>query len=218
MERKGKLQKEVKKRLLLQYLVYTPEGREEGEERLPLLLFLHGAGERGSDLERVKRHGIPSFLEWMEEEPFVLAAPLCPLEATWEDKTEELLALIEELSAVYRVDDRRIYLTGLSMGGYGVWDLAAKRPDRFAAIVPICGGGNPKLAHRLKEVPVWAFHGAEDQGVPFRESEEMVQAVQACGGTARLTLYPGVGHICWPAAYSDNELRQWLFEQSKQRE
>lgn len=220
IEQTGTLDKEIRKRVTLRYWLSLPDSLGSqtgcGGEKLPLLLFLHGAGERGDDLERVKVHGIPSFLKRQSQLPFLLAAPLCPKEITWLKKSDDLLALLEELCSLYPVDETRIYLTGLSMGGYGTWDLAIKRPERFAAIVPICGGGDKKLASRLKDVPVWAFHGAEDQIVPPEESKEMVQAVKACGGSARLTVYPQVDHRAWPQTYEDDEMYGWLFAQRRQ--
>ena len=123
-----------------------------------------------------------------------------------------LTNLLDDIVARYDVDTDRIYLTGLSMGGYGTWALASKYPDRFAAIVPICGGGKRFMAHRIKDMPVWAFHGAKDSVVPLRESEEMVEAINARGGNAKLTIYPDAGHDSWTKSYENPELYDWLLE------
>lgn len=197
----------------LKYLLYVPPHVAPGEKS-PLILFLHGAGERGDDVELLKKHGIPKIVETKENFPFITVSPQCPRNSWWTAETEALNALLDEVVANYPVDEERVYLTGLSMGGFGTWTLAAAHPDRFAAIAPICGGGDPSYASVLKEIPVWVFHGARDELVPPRASEEMVEALQAVGGNVRFTLYPDAGHDSWTATYENPELYTWFLSHS----
>jgi len=192
------------------YLLFLPEDYGKKEQLWPMILFLHGMGERGSNLEKVKTHGPPSIVEKQNNFPFIVVSPQCPQNQMWSDNIDMLINLIDDIAGRYDVDTDRIYLTGLSMGGYGTWSLAAEYPGRFAAIVPICGGGPTEKACNLKNVPIWAFHGALDNLVPVNESQVMVQAVNACGGNARLTVYPDVSHPSWVPAYNNNELYDWL--------
>ena len=191
------------------YLLFLPLSYE-AQEQWPMILFLHGAGERGSDLEYVKRHGIARIVEEQEDFPFIVASPQCPRGQYW--SVPQLSALLDEVIGAYRVDPNRVYLTGLSMGGYGTWRLAAAQPHRFAALAPICGGGNPDEACNLKHLPVWAFHGARDNVVPLRESEEMVEALQACGGNVLFTVYPAADHDSWTQTYSNPTLYDWFLQ------
>ncbi len=197
----------------LRYLLFLPRdyGIEPGR-KWPLILFLHGAGERGNNLKRVKKHGLPKIVERRPDFPFVVLSPQCPEEATWWDYRLILKALLDEIVARYAIDKRRIYLTGLSMGGYGTWGMAMAYPKLFAAIAPICGGGFPEFAHLLKDVPVWAFHGAEDDVVKLEANQRMVDALRACGGNVRFTVYPGVGHDSWTQTYDNPELYEWFLQ------
>ncbi|MFW6163774.1 MAG: prolyl oligopeptidase family serine peptidase [Planctomycetota bacterium] len=190
------------------YLLFLPEGHAEAERPCPLTLFLHGAGERGSDLELVKKHGPPRIVEQRPDFPFILVSPQCRAGEEWDVDT--LDALLDEVVGEWSVDESRVYLTGLSMGGSGTWRLACARPDRFAAIAPICGRGRPLLAHKLADVPVWCFQGARDDVVPVSESERMVEAVNEAGGSARLTVYPDAGHDAWTRTYENPELYEWF--------
>jgi len=198
----------------LSYWLHLPPDYA-ARESCPLLLFLHGAGERGEDLEKVKAHGPPKLLASGRPTPcsqFIVVAPQCPTDQYW--SVETLLALLDDLERELKVDRSRISVTGLSMGGYGVWALVTSQPRRFAAAVPICGGGSPILARLTpaKEVPVWAFHGACDPVVPLRASEEMVKAWQDQGGDAKLTVYPEAGHDSWTETYANPELYRWLLD------
>jgi predicted peptidase len=199
-------------RVTLDYLLYLPEDYEQ-REAWPLMLFLHGAGERGDDLELVKRHGPPKLVETNEGFPFILVSPQCKPDRWWEPV--ELTALVDEIVAKHRVDEDRIYVTGLSMGGFGTWSLAAHAPARFAAIVPICGGGERYWAKRLKHLPVWVFHGAQDRVIPVERSREMVDALNQHGGNAKLTIYPEAGHDAWTDTYDNPELYEWLLQQKR---
>ena len=194
---------------LLPHLLYKPQ---DLPEPAPLILFLHGRGERGADLGLLKRHGLPKRLT-AQPLPCLVLSPQCPGDSWWPYELDALDALLDDALVRYEVDERRVYLTGLSMGGYGAWHWAVRRPESFAALAPVCGGGDPARACALKSMPVWAFHGAEDMVVPLEKSEEMVAAVNACGGNARLTVYPGVGHDSWTRTFENPELYDWLFEQ-----
>jgi predicted peptidase len=196
----------------LEYLLFLPQGYESSAKRWPLMLFLHGAGESGADLAKVKIHGPPKIVESKPDFPFILVSPQSP-RMGW--NVETLNALLDDLLQQYRVDPDRVYLTGLSMGGYGTWSLAAAHPERFAAIVPICGAGNPADAPKLASLPVWVFHGAKDPTVPLQRSKEMVEAIKAAGGNPKFTIYPEAGHDSWTETYDNPELYQWLLEQKK---
>jgi len=193
----------------LQYLLQLPPGYDE-QESWPVLLFLHGAGERGSDLEMVKKHGPPKLIEGGRELPFIVVSPQCPAGRWWE--AFELAALLDEIESQYKVDGKRIYVTGLSMGGFGTWALAAYQPNRFAAIAPICGGGEPFMTRLYSHVPTWVFHGDKDEVVPLERSQSMVEGLKRAGGNVKFTVYEGVGHDSWTEPYADEAFYQWLLE------
>lgn len=200
--------------LEMQYLLYLPPAYDSSNDQWPLLLFLHGAGERGDDLELVKVHGPPKMIAEGGDFPFVVISPQCPEGVWW--SIETLHALINEVVETHRIDTSRIYVTGLSMGGYGSWGLAYTYPDLFAAAVPICGGGEPEKAPLMKEIPTWVFHGAKDTAVPLERSQEMVDALEEAGGNVRFTVYPEAGHVgAWENAYGDSELWEWLAKQRR---
>ncbi len=196
----------------LDYLLFLPEGYETSKQKWPLMLFLHGAGESGTNLEKVKTHGPPKLVESRRDFPFILVSPQSAGRG-W--NVDSLNVLLDKIIRKYRVDKDRVYVTGLSMGGYGTWSLAAAHPKKFAAIVPICGGGNPADAPKLAKVPIWVFHGAKDPTVPIQRSREMVEAIQAAGGQVKFTIYPEAGHDSWTQAYNDPELYKWLLEQTR---
>lgn len=175
------------------------------------MLFLHGAGERGDDLRLLLQYGPPRIANEDPDFPFVLIAPQCPLCRHWE--LRPLFDLLDHALANFRIDPERVVVTGVSMGGYGTWNLGMAAPDRFAAIAPVCGGGDINLAHRLRKVPIWAFHGEEDDIVSPIETIEMVEAVRSAGGYPRMTLYPKTGHDAWAQAYATPELYGWLLAQ-----
>jgi predicted peptidase len=200
----------------LGYLLHLPPGYgEDASKRWPLILFLHGMGERGSDLELVKKHGIARIVEEQPDFPFIAVSPQCPLTSWWTFETEALKALLDDLLGQYAVDTSRVYLTGLSMGGYGTWALGIEHPEMFAAIAPICGGGEPERVCALKDTPVWVFHGDQDESVLLRESEQMVEALEACGGDVTFTVYPGVGHDSWTQTYANPELYDWFLRHTR---
>ena len=213
------------------YLLGLPHGyATRPADRWPLLLFLHGALERGAELWNVARHGPPKLLLGAAglspaegavahtiRETFIVVAPQCAHFEVWDDAA--LLDLIDHLVADHRVDRARIYVSGMSMGGFGVWSLAMRHPHRFAAIAPICGGGRVadiartgrERAAELRRLGIWAFHGARDRVVPLEESERMVEAARRHGvAEARLTVYPEVEHDAWTATYANPDVYAWL--------
>ncbi len=196
-----------------EYLLYLPEGYGAGEKEWPLVVFLHGAGERGDSLALVAIHGPPKLVREGRAFPFILVSPQAPEGERW--SVEYLSALLDEVESAYRVDENRIYLTGLSMGGFGTWAWVAEEPERFAAVAPIAGGGEPWAACAAKAVPTWAFHGAQDSVVPVERSREMVEALEACGGDIRYTEYPDATHDSWTATYDNPALYDWLLAQRR---
>jgi predicted peptidase len=209
-----KLKKQVVREVNLDYLLFLPQdyGKDPGK-KWPLMIFLHGAGERGEDVNKVKFHGPPKVVEQKKDFPFVLVSPQCPEGKWWEP--EEVLALLEEVQSKYKTDPDRVYLTGLSMGGFGTWETATQYPERFAAIAPICGGGRPFMARRLKNIPAWVFHGEKDNVVPIKRSEEMVDALKAAGGDVKFTRYPEAGHDSWTESYNNPALFEWFLQHKR---
>lgn len=204
--------KEIKVTVSANYLLYLPKDYSENNESYPLVLFLHGAGERGNDLEKVKVHGLPRLINEGKEFPFIVVSPQCPEEVFW--STDVLSALLDEIEANYRVDKNRIYVTGLSMGGHGTWSLALAEPNRFAAIAPVCGWSVPSVACTIKHLPIWVFHGAKDDVVPISASEIMVERLKSCDGNVKFTVYPEANHDSWTETYNNEELYKWFLEQS----
>ena len=204
------------------YLLYLPGdyGRDPQYE-WPLIIFLHGASERGDDPSVITRYSIPAFLTNTLAFPFIVLSPQSPLDNAWSNQTDVLDALLNQIQATYAVDPKRIYLTGQSMGGFGTWAMALKYPARFAAIVPVASGYDvtadlvPPNICDLKAVPIWAFHGGLDETIPPDQITAMVQALQACGGNVRFTLYPDEDHLgSSNRAYADPELYDWLLQQA----
>ncbi len=209
---KQHLEKEIIQKVDLNYLLYLPENYDS-HDKWPLMLFLHGSGERGTDIEKVKVHGPPKLIEQGKDFPFIVVSPQCPDNQWWE--ISDLDVLLNEITENYNVDTDRIYVTGLSMGGFGTWDLAIKYPNRFAAIAPVCGGGNSHLVEILKDVPVWVFHGGKDPVVPVSYAQEMVDALKKAGGNVKLTIYPDAGHDSWTETYNNPELYEWFLKQKR---
>jgi predicted peptidase len=203
--------------------------------RYPLIIFLHGSGERGSDNEAQLKWGVQNFAtdQNMIKYPAIVIAPQCPEKLSWSNfsrgKTaadirlqpsptkpmELLIGLIHQLIKTMRIDSNRIYITGLSMGGFGTFDAIERYPNLFAAAVPVCGGGDVSKASSIAHIPLWVFHGAEDPAVNSAYSVDMVKALNDAGAHPGFTLYPEVGHFSWLGAYSDPLMLEWLFRQHK---
>lgn len=204
----------------MNYLLYLPRDYSK-EKHWPLVVFLHGAGQRGDDLEKVRQVGVPKQVDQGDGSPvaslilsdFVVVSPQCPAGSGWDAML--VLGMIEDICRGFSVDRERVYLTGHSMGGFATWEIARCQPDRFAAIAPLCGGGNVEQAERLKDVPVWAFHGANDHVVPLSESRRMVEAVRECGGCAEFTVFENEGHGVLDVTYQNPSLYQWLLAQRR---
>ena len=217
------MRRRVTKTITSRYLLSLPVNyTKQPKKKWPLVLFLHGAGERGDNLELVKVHGPPKLIEQGQQFPFIVVAPQCPADAWWQP--EKLAALLDDVEHRYRVDKRRIYVTGISMGGFGTWLLALSYPRRFAAIAPICGGGeriavllpDPKKKEALKSLGVWAFHGAKDPVVEVEESERMVKALRKAGCTdVELTVYPDAKHDAWTETYANPKLYDWFLQHQR---
>jgi predicted peptidase len=217
----------------LPYRIYLPPDLKPGE-KVPLVLFFHGAGERGSDNVLQLHHGIPSLLDYVRKTgtPALIIAPQCPVGMQWvnvpwggdshdmpKEPSKPMHAALELLQQSIRdlpADPQRIYVTGISMGGFGTWDLIQREPGLFAAALPICGGGDTDKASKLKNLPIWAFHGDQDTTVKTQRSRDMVEAVKKKGSTViQYTEYPGVAHNSWTQTYANDEVLKWLFEQRK---
>lgn len=212
----SRIEVEIKETRSLDYLIAVPKDYKKDGKPVPLLLFLHGAGERGDNLEKVKLHGPPKMIEKGHDFGAVVVSPQCPAGSWWTEEVDMLIALLDKIEKQYNIDKDRIYVTGLSMGGYGTFALCARQPERFAAAVPVCGGGVLFDARRLSKLPTWAFHGEDDRVVPVEESTRMVKYMNERGGDhAKLTTYPGVGHNSWDRAYGDEKMWAWLFEQER---
>jgi predicted peptidase len=214
----------------LPYRLLRPLQVEPGA-RYPLVVFLHGMGERGDDNERQLTHGLADFArdDRRTQYPCFVVAPQCPDDQMWvnlppraapytmaEQATVPMRLMMDMVASLTRelpIDPRRLYIVGLSMGGFGVWDALQRHPRTFAAAVPVCGGGDAALADRIQAVPVWVFHGARDEVVPPRRSRDMVAALKAAGGSPRYTEYPGAGHDSWTATFASDELFAWMFDQ-----
>lgn len=218
---------------VLRYRLLKPADYDD-KQSYPLVLFFHGAGERGDDNEKQLVHGVPEFArpENRKQYPCFLVAPQCPDKVKWVDAdwggdahtlpaepTEPMrltLELLDALPKEFRIDRNRIYVTGLSMGGFGTWDILARRPAVFAAAAPVCGGADEATAARIAKVPIWAFHGAKDTVVKPSRSRNMIAALKKAGGEPKYTEYPEEGHGSWGPAYRDPELLKWLFAQKKE--
>lgn len=201
----------VRSDIEIRYWLYLPDGYETSpEEKFPLILFLHGGGESGDDLELVKKHGIPKELINGRKLPCIVLAPQNPYrDGLWDDRA--LYAFLEDRLKELRVDESRIYLAGMSRGGHGVYRLAVQHPRRFAAVVMVCGGGPISYAKWAKDTPFWFFHGDSDPVVPTEESRRLSAAIRDAGGEAKLTIYPDTQHDSWSQAFADDALYQWLF-------
>ncbi len=196
------------------YLSYFPADYDKDPNKhWPLLIFLHGSGERGVDLKMIEKSGPLAWVHQGHPLPMIIIAPQCPPDQWWDPV--RLARLIDQVSAQKRVDSKRIYVTGLSMGGYGSVEFAATYPERVTAIASLSGGEDPGLAPRLKAIPSWFFHGADDDTVPPSTSVDLAHALQKLGAPAALTIYPGVGHGKWDMTYNHLALYSWFLSQTK---
>lgn len=215
--------KKIEQELKLGYALEFPEKYDEtvkSGEKLPLLLFLHGMGERGNDLEMLFKEGLPRLIKSGRKFPFLTLIPQCPEESLWTDETESLHALLKEIMEKYNVDEKRIYITGISMGGFETYEMAMAYPDLFAAAVPICGGVanlmKRSYLERLTNLPMWIFHGELDPLVDVSISKTIYQTLQDLGAKdVRLTTYPDLAHDAWTRTYDNEEFYTFLASNSK---
>jgi predicted peptidase len=198
------------------YLLSKPEGYEaDAVKKWPLVIFLHGAGERGNDLEMLKKHGPPKLIAAGQKFPAVIASLQCEPDNLW--NPHGVKAVTDHLIKTERIDTSRVYLTGLSMGGFGTWETAFEHPDTYAAIAPICGGAGVRwiMTKRIKHIPAWIFHGDKDTAVPVENSQKIYNALKKIEAPVKLTIYPGVAHDSWTQTYDNPEFWKWLFEQKR---
>jgi predicted peptidase len=228
-QRAEHFQTQITKTIDTDYLVFLPKDYDaKSNTKHPLMLVLHGAGERGTNVWRADIHGPSKYIAKHPEFPFIMISPICPAgDGYWSN--DVVLALLDNCIKKYNADPERIYVTGLSMGGYGTWSLAIAHPGKFAAAIPICGGGEtikvhlgrlgylkPETKAALKTLPIWAFHGSKDSAVPVDESEHMVKAFRALGNeNVKLTIYPGVEHNSWEQTYNNPEIYDWLLSHKR---
>jgi len=216
----------------LLYRIHKADGLE-GKATGPLVFFLHGAGERGSDNEKQLNHGVADILAYARADgiPVTIVAPQCPLGKQWvdtpwgdlshkmdkepSDSMRMAMELLDKIIESQPVDRKRIYVTGLSMGGFGTWDIIQRQPKVFAAAMPVCGGGDPAFAKKLKKMSLWAFHGDSDTVVKTQRSRDMIDAIRKKGGNPLYTEYKNTKHNAWEPTYSDNTVLNWLFEQRR---
>lgn len=204
----------VKKPVSYNYLIYLPEDyANDWLKDFPLMIYLHGSSLRGNDISKIKAYGPPYLIEKGRKFDFIIVSPQCPSGKSW--NVENWFApLFKELTSKYRIDTSRIYLTGMSMGGYGAWNTAMEYPDKFAAVIPLCGGGNVKDVCKISNVPVWAFHSKDDDKVAFSETERLVEKLKKCNGNVKFTCLEGKGHaIQW--IYEKEDVYKWMLEQQK---
>lgn len=199
------------------YVVFVPKDYD-GKKEYPVILFLHGSGETKGGKQTPVQVGIGPAIKKREKDfPFIVVIPQSE-KRTWKadsDDAKRALAILDEVEKDYKVDKKRQILSGLSMGGMGTWSIAQATPDRWAAIVPICGRGDTSKADKIKDIPCWCFHGDKDAAVKVEGSRDMIEAIKKAGGNPKYTEYPGVEHNSWDKAYGTDELYKWLLEQKK---
>jgi predicted peptidase len=224
-------------RLRIPYRLQMPKTLNSSAS-YPLVLFFHGSGERGDDNHKQLRHGVARFAapDSQANYPCLVVAPQCPADldnqpTMWTGERERMhllklapkaaaplrtaLELVIAVQEEFPVDKDRVYVTGISMGGFATWEALIRYPEKFAAAIPVCGGGDASCADRLRNIPIWAFHGADDPTVPVQYSRSMVEMIERAGGHPRYTEYPGVGHNSWDRAYAEPELLSWLFSHKR---
>ena len=204
-------QTELTHNVNLPYLLFKPSTPAPH----PLIIYLHGVGERGSDLSLLDGYGPNTYALKQPDFPFMVVSPQCPAESFWNIEVHALEAMLSFMLQQYDIDPTRVYLTGNSMGGYGTWNWAVGKASLFAAIAPICGGGIPWMTRFMADLPVWAFHGDADEAVDIGESVRMVEAVKHNGGDAKLTVYPGVAHDSWTQTYLNPDLYTWFLSHQR---
>jgi predicted peptidase len=194
------------------YLLYVPPWYDTVSQSVPLVIYLHGSSKRGSDLNRLKAYGLPFYVDRGHQYNFIIASPQCPAGKSW--LTDDWFGpLYAQLRQNYRIDTTRVYVMGMSLGGYGTWHVALDYPEVFAALVPICGGClDSANICKIGHIPTWAFHGKKDKAVPFSETEKLVNRLQQCGGNIRFTPLPDKGHNL-AYLFNDADVLMWMLSQ-----
>ena len=218
------------KKETLPYRIFIP--KKMPKKPVPLVIFLHGAGERGNDNKVQVVHAVRDLITYsLNNEPMIIIAPQCPknkrwVEVDWSKLSHTMpkepsygmrlsLELIEKLCKEFPIDRSRLYITGLSMGGYGTWDMIQRNPKMFAAAMPVCGGGDIAGAPLFKDLPIWVFHGDNDGIVPVARDRNMVKTLKKCGSKVKYTEYSGVGHNSWTQTYANKDVLKWFFSQKR---
>ena len=201
----------------ISFRTYLPEGYKLGNANFPIVFFLHGVGERGNNLDLVETHGIPKLIKNNKRFPFITVAPQCPLFEWWSrpEMTNSLINLVEKVIQTYKADKSRIYLSGMSMGGYGSIALANKRPDLFAAMISVCGGADFDNFENLTKLPIWLFHGSEDDVHPASRSEKIYNQLKDINPDIKLTIYDGIDHNSWDITFDNDDIYDWLLSKNK---
>jgi predicted peptidase len=212
MQEDKAMQKSVFRIQSYNHLLYVPKNYEV-QKKWPAIVYLHGVEGKGEYLEILKTHGLPSLLDEQEDFPFIVISPQCPQEQEW--SFDRLGKLLDDTAREFKIDEDRVYLTGVGTGATTAWRFAMDQPWRFAALAPVCGSGNPHEVCNLRDVPVWIFHGARDRIHPVSDAQSLVLALKLCGGKVSFTIYPEADHDSWAAAYGDPQLYAWFLEQDR---
>jgi predicted peptidase len=213
--------KVIQRHVSLDYLVYLPDAAGKTHQRWPAIIFLHGSGERGTNVWDVTMHGPPKIVKSEKDFPFIVLSPQCPPGQQWQ--VDDVVSFVKNMERRYPIDRNRIYLTGLSMGGSGTWNILLAHPGIFAAAVPICGRADtnglpfiaPEKMEKIKHLPIWIFHGEKDPTVPVSASKEMAAALEKLGANVKLTIYPEAKHDSWTQTYANPALYDWLLSQNR---
>jgi len=197
---------------LYRFITYLPDNYPTTLDKFPLIIFLHGAPQRGNDISVLKEEALPKELENGMKIPFIVVAPHCPVGETWEP--QKLYDFFNEIMSIYRIDKNRIYITGFSMGGFGLLKFLRDYPGLFAAAAPVCSGGSKYFAEEMASVPMWFFHGQKDTVIDINNTHNLVDELKSFGADVKLTIYPDLGHDVWTPTYKNPELYKWFLEHS----
>jgi len=207
-------QNNSKPKIWCDYLLYLPENYSNQTDSFPLLIYLHGGSMRGDNLEKLKVYGLPKLIDSGNQYEFIIASPQCPNDTYW-SRINWFDSLNHELNSKYRIDKNRIYVSGISMGGFGAWHAAMDNPDKIAAIIPMCGGCNDSLEIcRINHIPIWTFHGTADKHIEFNETEQLVDRLKMCNGNVKFTKLDSKGHDIG-YIYENKEIYNWFLKQNK---
>ena len=207
---------EINSKETLKYRISFPKNFDKKKNQLwPIIIYLHGAGERGSNLGKLDNYGLFPYIKSVENFPFVVFAPLCPENEVWDFQYKNIMSCLDHISDDYKIDSKKVYLTGMSMGGQATWNFAIYEPTKYAAIAPVCGCiASPNTCLKLNKTPIWTFHGKKDESIPFSESERLVNILKPINKELNFTIYENNGHEVCSLAYENTELYKWLLDKS----